>query len=93
MSKEKIKEHGVEYILLNDKEDELWEIDYDKGHAINVSEYVKLDLLNYDDIIRYSGTIEDFLINERACKNVHFHETMGVPAHLHVEACSFDAHD
>lgn len=93
MNKEKIKEHGLEYILLNDNEDELWEIDYDKGHAINVSEYVKLDLLNYDDIIRYSGTIEDFLINGRACKNVHFHETMGVPARLHVEACSFDAHD
>jgi hypothetical protein len=93
MNKEKIKEHGLEYILLNDNEDELWEIDYDKGHAINVSEYVKLDLLNYDNIIRYSGTIEDFLINGRACKNVHFHETMGVPARLHVEACSFDAHD
>jgi hypothetical protein len=43
MVKEKSKEHGLEYLLLNDDEDELWEIDYDKGHAINVSKYLKLD--------------------------------------------------
>jgi hypothetical protein len=29
------KEHGLEYVVLDD-ESELWEIDYDSGHAANV---------------------------------------------------------
>jgi hypothetical protein len=37
------KEHALEYVILNDDESELWEIDYDTGHAANVSDYVKLD--------------------------------------------------
>jgi hypothetical protein len=37
MAKKKIKEHGTEYVLLNDNKNELWEIDYDRGHATNVS--------------------------------------------------------
>ena len=49
MVKEKTKEHGSEYVILNDDDSELWEIDYDAGHAANVSEYVKLDLLKQDN--------------------------------------------
>jgi hypothetical protein len=49
MVKEKTKEHGLEYVILNDDDSELWEIDYDAGHAANVSEYVKLDLLKQDN--------------------------------------------
>ena len=40
MVKEKTKEHGLQYVILNDDESELWEIDYDTGYAANVSEYV-----------------------------------------------------
>jgi hypothetical protein len=44
MIKEKRKEHGLEYVILNDDdESELWEIDYDSGHAANVSDYMKID--------------------------------------------------
>jgi hypothetical protein len=32
MVEETTKEHGLEYVILNDDETELWEIDYDTGH-------------------------------------------------------------
>jgi hypothetical protein len=38
MVKETTKEHGLEYVILNDDESKLWEIYYDTGHAANVSE-------------------------------------------------------
>ena len=86
MIKEKAKEHGSE--LLDDDENQLWEIDYDTRHAINVSEFVKLDSVKHNNIVKYSGTIEDFLLKERDCKNIHLHETTGVPARLHMQSCS-----
>ena len=47
----------LEYILINN---ELWEIDYNNGHATEVNEYKKREFLK--NIIEYSnGTIEDFL--------------------------------
>ena len=90
MVKEKAKEHGLEYVILNDDESELWETDYDAGHAANVSEYVQLDSLKQDSIVRYSGRIEDFLSEQRRCKNIHFHETMDVQARLHMKSCIFE---
>jgi hypothetical protein len=89
MVKEKEKEYGLEYVILNDDESELWEIDYDAGHAINVSEYVQLDSLKHDSIGKYSGRIEEFLSEQRHCKNIHFHESMDVQARLHVKSCNF----
>ena len=89
MVKEKTKEHGLEYVILND-DSELWEIDYDSGHAANVSDYVKLELLKRDSIVKYSGTIENFLSEQRSCKNIHFHETMNVQARMHMKSCSFE---
>jgi hypothetical protein len=65
----------LEYILINN---ELWEIDYNKGHATEVSEYKKREFLK--NIIEYSnGTIEDFLTKERGCRDIHFHNTMNLP--------------
>jgi hypothetical protein len=93
MIKEKAKEHGSEYVLLNDDENQLWEIDYNTLHAVNVSEFVKLDSVKRNNIVKYSGTIEDFLLKERDCKNIHFHETTGLPARLHMKSCSFETHD
>ena len=90
MVKEKAKEHGLEYVILNNDEPELWEINYDTGHAANVSEYVKLDSLKHDSIVKYSGRIEDFLLEQRRCKNIHFHNTMGIQARLHMKSCSFE---
>jgi hypothetical protein len=75
ISKGEEQEDELEYVLLdydddaNDKNKqhmghELWEINYNEGQAINVSEVVNQDLIN-SKIIKYSGTIEDFLIKER----------------------------
>ncbi len=65
----------LEYILINN---EIWEIDYNEGNAIEVSEYKKRGFLK--NIIEYSnGTIEDFLTKERGCRDIHFHNTMNLP--------------
>jgi hypothetical protein len=90
MVKEKTMEHGLEYVILNDDTSELWEVDYDTGHAANVSEFVQLDSLKHDSIVKYSGTIEDFLLEQRRCKNIHFHDTMNVQARMHMKSCSFE---
>jgi hypothetical protein len=77
-------------VILNDDESELWEIDYDAGHAANVSEYVQLDLLKHNSLVKYSGRNEDFLSEQRRCKSIHFHETMSVQSRLHMKSCSFE---
>ena len=41
----------LEYILINN---EIWEIDYNEGHAIEVSEYKKREFLE-KNIIEYSN--------------------------------------
>ncbi|MFL6360846.1 MAG: hypothetical protein ACJ72V_16105 [Nitrososphaeraceae archaeon] len=79
-------------MILNDDETGLWEIDYDAGHAANVSEHVQLDSLKRDSIVKYSGRIEDFLSEQRRCKNIHFYESIGVQARLHMKSCSFETH-
>ena len=88
MIKDKRKEHGLEYVILNDDESELWEIDYDSGHAANVSDYMKIDSIQQGSI--YSGTIADFLSEQRHCENIHFHETMDIQPRLHMKSCSFE---
>jgi hypothetical protein len=90
MIKEKAKEHGLEYVILNDDESELLEIDYDSRRAANVSDYMKVDLLKQGSIIKYYGTIEDFLSEQRRCENIHFHETMDIQPRLHMKSCSFE---
>ena len=93
MIKEKAKEYGSEYVFLGDDENQLWEIDYDTKHAINVSEFVKLDSVKRNNIVKYSGPIEDFLLKERDCKNIHIHETTEYHSRLHMKSCSFETHD
>jgi hypothetical protein len=92
MVKEKTKVHGLEYVIVNDNESELWEVDYDTGHAANVSEFVQLDSLKHNTVVKSSGTIEDFLSEQRGCNNIHFHDTMDVQACLHMKSCSFENH-
>jgi hypothetical protein len=91
--KEKTREHGLEYVILNDDGSEVWEIDYDTGHAANVSEFVQLDSLKHDSIVKYSGTIENFLLEQRGCKNIHFHDTMNVQPRTHMKSCNFETHE
>jgi len=74
MVKDKAKEHGLEYVILkSDQEEQLWEIDYDRGLSLNVSEYMSLKNINSQnyDVTRYHGRIEDFLKEERSYINIH----------------------
>ena len=88
MIKKKRKEHGLEYEILNDDESELWEIDYDSGHAANVSDYMNIDSLKQGGV--YSGRIAVFVSEQRHCENIHFHETMDIQPRLHMKSCSFE---
>jgi hypothetical protein len=53
---------------------------------------VQLDLLKHDSIVKYSGKIDDFLSEQRGCKNIHFHETVDVQPRTHMKSCSFETH-
>jgi hypothetical protein len=90
----------IEYVLLNDDDnniDELWEINYTTGHALDVSEVMKSDSLK-NNVTRYSGIIEDFLTKERECRNISFHDSMNLPKSVHLKgdrsgshSCTFNA--
>ena len=83
------KTSELEYVLLIGNE--LWEIDYDRGSAIDVSEVMRKDSVKLKPI-EYSGSIEDYLINQRKCKNVHFHNSAfgSARAHIKTNRCTFD---
>ena len=74
---------SVEYILLESIGNELWEIDYQNGIALNVTEIINPETTG--NIIRYSGKIEDFLSNERGLRNLHFHESVNFPMRVHFD--------
>jgi hypothetical protein len=90
----------IEYVLLNDDDNninELWEINYTTGHALDVSEVMKSDSLK-NNVTRYSGIIEDFLTKERECRNISFHDSMDLPRSVHLKgersanhSCTFNA--
>jgi hypothetical protein len=81
----------IEYVLLNNNTHELWEIDYTAGHALDVSEVMKLDSMKHN-VTRYSGTIEDFLIKERGCRNISFHDSMNLAASVRLKDNRFGNH-
>lgn len=73
--------------MLEGDEHELWEIDYEKKIALNISD------LNFvkNKVNNYTGTIEDFL-KERGFTEVHFHHTGSLPSRAHYSSkqnCSF----
>jgi hypothetical protein len=73
----------LEYVLLNGMDGDLWEIDYGKSIALNVSDVVKQDSVH--ELTTYSGKIEDFLTKERGCTNIHFHNSFSVPMRIHMD--------
>jgi hypothetical protein len=86
-TRESAGEDIIEYVLLNDDNNnmnELWEINYTAGHALDVSEVMKSDSLK-NNVIRYSGTIKDFLTKERECRNISFHDSMNLPTSVHLK--------
>jgi hypothetical protein len=77
----------TEFVILNDDEQELWEIDYDKKIALNVSD---LGIVK-DNVINYAGTIEDFL-KQKGFSEIHFHNNFSLPSRVHYKGprnCSF----
>jgi hypothetical protein len=79
----------IEFVVLNDDEQELWEIDYEKKIALNISD---LGIIK-NKVINYAGTIEDFL-KENGFSEVHFHDNSSLPSRAHYTGtgkrnCSF----
>jgi len=74
---------SVEYVLLESIGNELWEIDYQNGIALNVTEIINPETAG--NIIKYTGKIEEFLLNERRLKNLHFHESVNFPMRVHFD--------
>jgi hypothetical protein len=77
----------IEFIVLNDDERELWEIDYEMKIALNVSD---LGIVK-NKVINYTGTIEDFL-KEKGFSEIHFHANGSLPSRAHYKGtrnCSF----
>ena len=46
----------IEYVLMNGNDEELWEVDYEKKIALNISE---LNIV-IEKVVKYPGTIEDY---------------------------------
>ena len=77
----------IEFVILNDDDQELWEIDYDKKIALNISD---LSIVK-DKVNNYTGTIENFL-KEKGFSEVHFHDKSSLPSRAHYKGtrnCSF----
>jgi hypothetical protein len=76
-----------EFVVLNRDELELWEIDYEKNFASDVTE---LNILK-NNVTKYAGTIEDYL-KTKGFEEVRFHDSGTLPADAHYvckRGCSF----
>jgi len=76
-----------EFVILEGDQQELWEIDYEKKIAINISE---LNIVK-NKMTRYDGTIQDYL-REKGFTEVHFHGRGSLPSRAHYSNkrnCSF----
>lgn len=60
-----------EFVILEGDQQELWEIDYEKKIAINISDINIVET----KMTRYDGTIKDYL-TEKGFTEVHFHENV-----------------
>jgi hypothetical protein len=59
-----------DFVVLNGNGQELWEIDYEKIVAFNISELKIVE----DKMTKYVGTIEDYL-RGKGFTEVQYHET------------------
>ena len=76
-----------EFVILEGDQQELWEIDFEKKIAINISD---LNIVE-NKMTRYDGTIQDYL-REKGFTEVHFHATGSLPSRAHYSSkrnCSF----
>jgi hypothetical protein len=78
-----------DFVVLNGNEQELWEIDYEKKVAFNISELKIVE--NENKMTKYVGTIEDYL-RGKGFTEVQYHETGTLPSRAHYgtkQKCSF----
>lgn len=68
----------IEFVVLNEDEYELWEIDYEKKIALNVSDLGFVE----NKVSNYAGTLENFL-KEKGFSEVHFHDNSSLPSRAH----------
>jgi hypothetical protein len=76
-----------DFVVLNGNEQELWEIDYEKKVAFNISELKIVE----DKMTKYVGRIEDYL-RGKGFTEVQYHETGSLPSRAHYgtkHKCSF----
>ena len=76
-----------EFVILEGDQQELWEIDFEKKIAINISD---LNIVE-NKMTRYDGTIQDYL-REKGFTEVHFHGRGSLPSRAHYSSkrnCSF----
>ena len=77
----------IEFVILNDDEHELWEIDYEKKTALNVSDLAIVK----NKVSNYHGTIENFL-KQKGFSEIHFHNNSSLPSRAHYKSsrnCTF----
>jgi hypothetical protein len=77
----------IEFVIFNDDDQELWEIDYEKKIALNISD---LGIVK-NKVSNYTGTLENFL-KEKGFSEVHFHDNTSLPSRAHYKGtrhCSF----
>ena len=76
-----------DFVVLNGNEQGLWEIDYEKKVAFNISELKIVE----NKMTKYVGTIEDYL-RGKVFTEVQYHETGTLPSRAHYstkQKCSF----
>lgn len=76
-----------EIVALSGEAREIWEIDYEKKVALDISEINIVE----DKVTKYAGTIEEYL-KTKGFTEIHFHETGSLPSRAHYSSkrnCSF----
>jgi len=77
----------IEFVVFNEDENELWEIDYEKKIALNVSD---LGIVK-NKVSNYTGTLENYL-KDKGFIEVHFHNNGSLPSRAYYKgspSCTF----
>jgi hypothetical protein len=77
----------IEFVILNDDGHELWEIDYEKKTALNVSDLAIVK----NKVSNHQGTIQNFL-KQKDFSEMHFQNNSSLPSREHYKSsrnCTF----
>jgi hypothetical protein len=77
------KDSDLEYVIINDNDNETWEIDHKNKIALDISEIVKPGSI--ENPTKYSGKIEEYLQKEKGYKDIHFHDSFSIPKRIHLK--------